>query len=41
LAAAAGALALGMLWFILKENGIRRGATPPATDSTERLEGEV
>jgi len=41
LAAAAGALALGMLWFILRENGTRRGATPPATDSTDRLKGEV
>ena len=41
LAAAAGALALGMLWFILKENGIRRRPAPPATDSAERLKGEV
>jgi O-antigen/teichoic acid export membrane protein len=39
LVAAAGALALGMLWFILKENGNRPVATPPVPD--ERLEGEV
>jgi O-antigen/teichoic acid export membrane protein len=40
LAAAAGALALGMLWFILRENGNRRDDAP-ATESVERLEGEV
>ena len=39
LVAAAGALALGMLWFILRENGNRPVATPPVPD--ERLEGEV
>ena len=40
LAAAAGALAVGMLWFILKENGSRKAATPPAPDPAERLEGD-
>ena len=40
LAAAAGALALGMLWFILRENGTRRAAATPATDS-ESLKGDV
>jgi O-antigen/teichoic acid export membrane protein len=39
LVAAAGALALGMLWFILRENGNRPGAVLPIPD--ERLEGEV
>ncbi|MBX3484062.1 lipopolysaccharide biosynthesis protein [Phenylobacterium sp.] len=41
LAAAAGALALGMLWFILRENGNREAAAatpPPATVKT--LEGD-
>jgi O-antigen/teichoic acid export membrane protein len=41
LAAAAGALALGMLWFILRENGSRRRGAPGAADSRERLEDEV
>ena len=40
LAAAAGLLALGMLLFILRENGARR-AEPPAADPAERLKGEV
>jgi O-antigen/teichoic acid export membrane protein len=40
LAAAAGALALGMLWFILRENGNRRDDAP-AAGPVERLEGEV
>jgi O-antigen/teichoic acid export membrane protein len=40
LAAAAGGLALGMLWFILRENGIREVAVTPATDS-ESLKGDV
>jgi O-antigen/teichoic acid export membrane protein len=40
LAAAAGGLALGMLWFILRENGIRQAAAPLATDS-ESLKGDV
>jgi len=39
LAAAAGALALGMLWFILRENGNRDVATP-TPDSAERLKGD-
>lgn len=41
LAAAAGALALGMLWFILRENGNRQEAAPPAAaDPAERLKGD-
>lgn len=41
LAAAAGALALGMLWFILKENGTRSAATTaPITEPAERLKGD-
>ena len=39
LAAAAGALALGMLWFILRENGTRREAATPAPEP-ERLKGD-
>ena len=39
LAAAAGALALGMLWFILRENGNRRAGTP--VGPPENLEGDV
>jgi O-antigen/teichoic acid export membrane protein len=41
LVAAAGALALGLLWFILRESGSRRGGTPPASESEETLKGEV
>jgi O-antigen/teichoic acid export membrane protein len=42
LGAAAGALALGMLWFILRENGNRRAAAPPeAPVSPQRLEDDV
>ena len=42
LVAAAGLLALGMLWFILKESGIRRpDRATPAPDSDERLKGEA
>ncbi|WP_293681194.1 lipopolysaccharide biosynthesis protein [uncultured Phenylobacterium sp.] len=41
LVAAAGALALGMLWFILKENGNRPVAPAPPPATAERLEGEV
>ena len=37
---AAGALALGMLWFILRENGIRREAVTPTPDP-ESLKGDV
>jgi len=41
LAAAAGALALGMLWFILRENGNRhQAASPAAADPAERLKGD-
>ena len=40
LAAAAGALALGMLWFILRENGNRHQAASPAVDPAERLKGD-
>jgi len=40
LAAAAGALALGMLWFILRENGTRRKAATPAPEP-ESLKGDV
>lgn len=40
LAAAAGALALGMLWFILRENGNRREAAPSAPDPAEQLKGD-
>lgn len=40
LAAAAGALALGMLWFILRENGTRQAAATPAPDP-ESLKGDV
>ncbi len=40
LAAAAGALALGMLWFILRENGTRRTAATPAP-APESLKGDV
>jgi O-antigen/teichoic acid export membrane protein len=40
LAAAAGALALGMLWFILRENGIRQAAATPAPEP-ESLKGDV
>jgi O-antigen/teichoic acid export membrane protein len=40
LAAAAGLLALGMLWFILRENGLRRGGTP-GTEPPDRLEGDA
>lgn len=40
LAAAAGALALGMLWFILRENGNRREAAPAAPDPAEQLKGD-
>src|SRR3989344_1142451 len=39
LAAAAGALALGMLWFILRENGTRREAATPAPEP-ESLKGD-
>ena len=39
LAAAAGALALGMLWFILKENGSRPAAGNPLPDP-ESLKGD-
>jgi O-antigen/teichoic acid export membrane protein len=39
LAAAAGALALGMLWFILRENVNRREAATPS--APQRLEGDV
>ncbi|WP_293897776.1 lipopolysaccharide biosynthesis protein [Phenylobacterium sp.] len=41
LVGAASALALGMLWFILRENGNRPAATLPAPAPIERLEGEV
>lgn len=41
LAAAAGALALGMLWFILRENGIRHAAETPATDPEKTSKGDV
>ncbi len=40
LAAAAGALALGMLWFILRENGTRQAAATP-TPEPESLKGDV
>jgi O-antigen/teichoic acid export membrane protein len=41
LAAAAGLLALGMLWFILKENGTRMtAAEAPLLDPDERLKGD-
>jgi O-antigen/teichoic acid export membrane protein len=40
LAAATGALVLGMLWFILRENGNRR-EEGPATETVQRLEDEV
>ncbi len=40
LAAAAGALALGMLWFILRENGTRQAAATPAPEP-ESLKGDV
>lgn len=40
LAAAACALALGMLWFILRENGTHRDSTA-ATRSPDNLEGDV
>jgi O-antigen/teichoic acid export membrane protein len=40
LAAAAGALALGMLWFILRENGSRQEAATPTPDP-ESLKGDV
>jgi O-antigen/teichoic acid export membrane protein len=40
LAAAAGALALGMLWFILRENGNRAVAATPTPDPAERLKGD-
>lgn len=40
LAAAACALALGMLWFILRENGTRRDSTA-APRSPDNLEGDV
>lgn len=40
LVAAAAALALGMLWFILRDNGNRASAGPPVADE-HRLEGEV
>ena len=41
LVGAAGALALGMLWFILKESGNRPEALSPIPAPDERLEGEV
>lgn len=41
LVAAAAALALGLLWFILRESGNRRGETPPASGPEETLKGEV
>jgi len=41
LAAAAGALALGMLWFILRENGIRHAAETPAANSDQTSKGDV
>jgi O-antigen/teichoic acid export membrane protein len=41
LVAAAGALAVGMLWFILKENGNRPAGAAPLPATVERLEGEV
>src|SRR6185436_13743952 len=41
LVGAAGALALGMLWFILKESGNRPAAPSPFPAPDERLEGEV
>jgi O-antigen/teichoic acid export membrane protein len=40
LAAAAGGLALGMLWFILRENGTRQAAATPASEPAERLKGD-
>lgn len=40
LAAAAGALALGMLWFILREKGTRQAAATPAPEP-ESLKGDV
>jgi O-antigen/teichoic acid export membrane protein len=40
LTAAAGALALGMLWFILQENGNRRTADTVAAEPAKRLEGD-
>jgi O-antigen/teichoic acid export membrane protein len=40
LAAAAGALALGMLWFILRENGNRRVAATTAPEPVESLKGD-
>ncbi|MBL8771793.1 MAG: lipopolysaccharide biosynthesis protein [Phenylobacterium sp.] len=41
LAAAAGALALGMLWFILRENGNRRAADARAPDPPESPKGDL
>ena len=41
LVGAAGALALGMLWFILRERGNRPEALSPPPAPDERLEGEV
>jgi len=41
LVGAAAALALGLLWFILRENGIRRRETPPASESDDSLKGEA
>ena len=41
LAAAAGALALGMLWFILRENGNRQAVETRAPDPAESLEGDL
>ncbi len=40
LAASAGALALGMLWFILRENGTRRTAATLAAGSAETSKGD-
>lgn len=39
LAVATAALAVGMLWFILREDGIRRGGDPTARDADENLKG--
>jgi O-antigen/teichoic acid export membrane protein len=41
LVGAAAALALGMLWFILRESGNRRGGAPPAPQSPDSLKGDA
>ncbi|WP_309089294.1 lipopolysaccharide biosynthesis protein [Phenylobacterium sp.] len=41
LVGAAAALALGLLWFILRENGTRQRGTPPASESDDSLKGEA